>query len=445
MPSKCVLILLDGLGDRAHAALDGLTPLQAASTPALDSLAKAGCNGMYHAGLLGQAMPSELAHVKLFGYPESAFPGRGVLEALGAGIELGGQDVAFMARLVQVARESGRLRLVKDSPSELSEEEACELAALLPKAKFEGLGFSHHHVKGLHGLLVARPGEHTPSPHVTDVNPIRDRAMLIEPRPMAEAGDTEAAARTARALKTYLVAAHMALVESSINARRKQRGLDPVNALATQRPGRLVEVVPFARRYGLKAAVIASGGVYRGLAEHLGMEFMAVSDSGDPGRDLAQRLAKARAALSDHDFIHVHTKAPDVAAHDGDPKAKRDVIQELDKGLAEGLLALRDDKDVLVCVTADHSTPSSGRLIHSGEPVPVVLSGEGVRRDAVSRFDEVSVAPGGLGLMRGPELMLMILNYLDKARLLGLRDCPESPDDIPAWPGPYEPFSLDRK
>ena len=81
MPRTCVLLLLDGLGDRACAALDGQTPLQAAHTPWLDTLARRGANGLFHASSLGEPLPSENAHFAIFGYDMSGFPGRGALEA----------------------------------------------------------------------------------------------------------------------------------------------------------------------------------------------------------------------------------------------------------------------------------------------------------------------------------------------------------------------------
>ena len=64
-----------------------------------------------------------------------------------------------------------------------------------------------------------------------------------------------------------------------------------------------------------------------------------------------------------------------------------------------------DDPEVLLVVTADHSTPSSGPLIHSGESVPLTFYGRGVRRDRVSLFNEVDVAGGASGGVRGKELM----------------------------------------
>jgi 2,3-bisphosphoglycerate-independent phosphoglycerate mutase len=91
-------------------------------------------------------------------------------------------------------------------------------------------------------------------------------------------------------------------------------------------------------------------------------------------------------------------------------------------------------------VGADHSTPSAGPLIHSGETVPFLFCGPGIRCDAVQRFDEISAAGGALGPMRGTELMLMILNALDRAKLKGLMDTRR---DQPFWPGRYTPFTID--
>ena len=95
---RCILLILDGLGDRGHAALDGQTPLQAASTSNLDRLAALGMTGLYHAWLQGMALPSEIAHFLLFGYDLSEFPGRGYIEALGLNIPLEEQEVALLGR-----------------------------------------------------------------------------------------------------------------------------------------------------------------------------------------------------------------------------------------------------------------------------------------------------------------------------------------------------------
>jgi len=146
-------------------------------------------------------------------------------------------------------------------------------------------------------------------------------------------------------------------------------------------------------------------------------------------------------ALEDpeHDFIHVHLKDTDEAAHTGDPEKKMNVISALDRGLDELLRVIEEKNDLLVVVTADHSTPSMSPLIHSGEPVPVVVIGPNVRRDRVEAFDEISAAEGCLGLIRGRELMCMILNYSDRAVLFGHQ---MGGSKRPYFPVSYAPFKL---
>ena len=99
---RCILILLDGLGDRAYVDLHNRTPLQAAHTPHLDLLAQKGANGLFHSDQYGLALPSENAHFSIFGYEEEKFPGRGMLEALGAGIPLDPGDIPMLAHFVSI-------------------------------------------------------------------------------------------------------------------------------------------------------------------------------------------------------------------------------------------------------------------------------------------------------------------------------------------------------
>jgi 2,3-bisphosphoglycerate-independent phosphoglycerate mutase len=193
-------------------------------------------------------------------------------------------------------------------------------------------------------------------------------------------------------------------------------------------------------RYGLHGLIIASGVMYKGLAQYLGMSFHKAKDTRDPGHDIARRIEHAADLVNDFDFIHVHTKAPDQAAHTKNPKAKVKAIESLDRGLTESIDSLLNNDDVLLAITADHSTPSCGTMIHSGEPVPLMFVGGGVRRDNVKSFDEISVAGGSLGSMRGDEMMYMILNYLDKARLIGIHDTPMKQE---FWPGDYNPLLIE--
>jgi len=433
---KCVLILLDGLGDRAYESLDGQTPLQAARAPALDRLAAMGANGLYHAVRPGVALPSESAHFAMFGYRPAEFPGRGALEALGAGVPLGPDDVAVLAHFAGIHAEDGCLVL---DAGELDGTEA-EVKELIAAAGFfeqDGLRIRFHRTKGLHGILTLQ-GE--VSPRVTDTDPVLAGRPLSAVKPFADSAHDPAVMNTARVLRSYLLWAHRRLESNPINLARREAGKPPLNGLVTQRAGRLKRVPFFRERYGLAGVSVASGFVYRGLCAYIGLDFHTAADSDDPETDIADRLTAARDLLGKYDFLHVHTKAPDQAAHTKSPADKKAVIEALDRGIQKAIDPILNDPEVMIALTADHSTPSSGPLIHSGEPVPLTFCGPGIRKDLIGRFDEVHAAGGALGSIRGKEFMLLVLNHLDKAKLRGLMD---TPLDQHYWPGDYEHFRLD--
>ncbi|MEF2230452.1 MAG: alkaline phosphatase family protein [Pseudodesulfovibrio sp.] len=435
MTKKCVLILLDGLGDRALPQLNHRTPLQAAMTPCLDQLAARGSTGLYHAGKIGCPLPSENAHFALFGCAPDEFPGRGALEALGAGVKLGEGDVALLAHFACVlATLNGTLILRYDRVCGTPEETDALFEAVGP-FESEGVRIELTQTGGMFSVLTLHGDV---SPFITDSNPMVDGRRIPAVRPLASHEDDPAAVRTARVLSTYLRRAFALLAKTEVNQIRAKQKLPPINGLITQRAGRLCPVTPLHVRYGMRCLSLASGVMYRGMAKFLGMDFMRMKDTRDPGNDLAERVELAVRALADYDFIHIHTKAPDHAAHTKSPRAKLNAIESLDRGLAASVKQLLRD-DVILVVTADHSTPSMGALIHSGEPVPLLFVGEGVRRDAVDRYDEISVAGGCLGTMRGDELMHMVLNYTDRACLAGINDTPWGRQ---YWPGDYEAFSL---
>ena len=438
MSIKCLLILLDGLGDRSYPSLDNRTPLQAAFTPNLDHLAALGANGLYHASRQGLALPGESAHFAMFGYGMEEFPGRGALEALGAGVALAPGDVAILAHFVSVRRANRCLVLQKQNPK-LKGQEAEELFRAVGELEYLGVQFCFSQTRGAKGILRLRGRI---SPHITDSDPMQaGRALMAIRAWQQHAGDPDTV-HTADALNGYLQWVYELLSGHSVNQARQRAGEPPVNMVVTQRAGRLKSVQPFFQRYGLHGLSIAGGIVYQGLATFLGLDQRKVNDAPDAGADIAQKLELARKALDSYDFVHVHSKAPDEAGRTKNPLAKKAAIEALDAGIGTKINELLADPELLIVVTADHCTPSAGPLIHSGETVPLLLCGPGLRRDAVVHFDEVSACAGALGSVRGRELMYLVLNHLDRAKLQGIMD---TPVDQPYWPGGYEPFCIDRR
>ena len=433
---KIILVLLDGLGDRSYEILDHRTPLQAASTPNLDRLARMGSNGLFHAALPGQCLPSEMAHYLLFGYDLKTFPGRGLLEAVGEGVAFDDSDVLCLVHLAGVTWQNG-VPILSQGRDDIKgdAQEIGELFAAITPYETHGIGFRLHQTRRNDAILILSGQV---SPYVSDSDPMVCGRATARILPLAQNPEPEQAARTADALNEYLSYCHKVLTTHEVNRIRRARNLHTANFLATQRCGRRLVQEPFHQRWGLSGMLIASVSLYGGLAHELGLTFVQAKDGPDPGQDLRERI---RLALTDssHDFIHVHTKVPDEAAHTGGPKRKQAAIAASDRGLDELVKAAESRDDLLIVVTADHSTPSISPLIHSGEPVPLTLVGPTVRRDRVNAFDEVSAATGCLGFLRGRDLMLTVLNHADRSSLLS--HCLGNVQR-PYVPNGYEPFEL---
>ena len=432
---RCILLILDGLGDKGHACFEGKTPLEVASTPNLDHLASLGMNGLYHSYLQGTAMPSELAHFLMFGYDINEFPGRGLIEAIGEGITVNDGELALLARIFSVSLQNGVPVLQKENPK-LDEKTCRILQKEIQTFKEDGIEVEFVPVKDIGGILILRGDV---SVHITDSNPIYEGRPLMEVLPLEGKGKEKGALKAARVLNSYLKWCYHTLSKHPINQEREQKGLVPINAVGTQRAGMRRDIVPFKEKWGLRGLSISSGAIYHGLCSVLGIEVHRVRDTENPGEDLRERLKIAKEARG-FEFIHVHTKATDEAAHTRNPEHKKDVIGSLDRALSYAIDEIVTEDDILFVVASDHSTASAGSMIHSGETVPLTMVGKYTRRDEVREFNEIDCAQGGLGLVRGKELMYLILNFLDRGKLWGLMD---SPVNQPFVPGNYKPLKIE--
>ena len=386
-----VLVLLDGLGDRAHDVLGGRTAGEAATTPNLDALAARGSCGLLYAVGPGRAPSSEVAHWAMLGYRPDEFPGRAVFEALGRGQDVSGEHVfAYAALRPAVRREDGWWLTGRPDP-ERDAEVAAGLVARCDGIEADGLTFSLEQVwRGEAVLRIAGGADE----RVTDTDAFfRDRHPVLRPRPLVPEAE-----RTARACEEW-----------SREVMRRLEG-EPFNVITLKWFGRPRRVPGFRERHGLPGCFVAASAFLRGLGRCVGLEpIEAKLDLG---------LVSERLDAGDT-FVYVHDKRADEAGHTKDPEQKQRAIEELDAALAD-LPAGR----AIVCVAGDHATPASPEVIHSGDPVPLLVAGPGVRADRVTRFGELDCAAGILGQLRGPDLMPVLLNAADRPLFLGSRPTP---------------------
>ena len=416
----CILVILDGLGDRPHPDLGGRTPLEAARTPYLDGLAGIGALGSVMVVGEGVAPESDAGVLSLLGYdPEKDSPGRGVLEAEGAGLSVRDGEVAFRFNFATV--DAGGRVVDQRVGRSLKTHEAQELARTLTQADLLqdlGIRARFHATVGHRGVLHLAPGRgEMLSPDVTNSDPFYEkwgglgRAVAVvhpTPKEVRALSSSPEAERTARAVNRLLERVPPLLKGHPTNRDRAVRGALEANHVLLRDAGtRPKGLATFREKHGLRGAAITEMPVERGIARILGLTDIHVGPvGGDRKAALAHRAAQTRDAIRGHEFVYVHLKGPDEPGHDGDAIRKKDVIEELDRDFFGPFLEGWDHSRIRLAVTADHATPCVLKG-HSDDPVPLLLvGGEDLHSSTTSvKFCERTATAGSLGVMRGRDLI----------------------------------------
>ncbi len=442
MPAFPILfIILDGLADRPQPVLNGKTPLEAAHTPHLDQLAAFGTTGLLTPLAPGVPLESETAHFILFGYGLEQFPGRAAFEAIGRGFEVPSDSVVLLASFAETTAVDGKLRrdaLLWEKRRAQDEEACVRLCAAIDSHETHGLQFALASCGRCEAMLTLSGH---PSRDITDVDPFYDNTYVVRAQPLAESLHPQNAARTADALNAWLGWVYHQLSRHPLNRERQAHGGASINFVLTKWAAVRPDVAPFQEQNGLRAASIENSPLYVGIARVCGMRSVSIPRMTDTTADFRQKLRTADSLFAQgYEFVHIHSKAPDMAAHRKDPLGKMRALEALDAALGPVVAQIKNQTDLLVVATGDHATPSSGTLIHSGEAVPILLAGgPNVLSDAVHTFHERAVISGGLGHIYGADVMPMLLNATDRIRLHGVRHRAEA---RPYWQGRPEPFRL---
>jgi 2,3-bisphosphoglycerate-independent phosphoglycerate mutase len=416
---RLLYVCLDGLADDPIPELGDRTPLEAAETPFLDSLAERGASGTVVTVGEGIAPESDIAVFAILGYdPREEHPGRGVVEAIGSGMGFEDGDLGYR---VNFATADGREIVDRRVGRDLTSDEAHALAAevneglTLPGASFELRATVEHR-----GALVIRADQGRLSAEVTNTDPayrreghlgvaletFEDRVVSCEPLE-----DTDGARRAAELTNAFVDGSARILDASEVNHRRREAGKLPGNLILTRDGGdRRPELQPIRERFGPSWGCFVEMPVERGIAILLGMAPVDVPRLAAEG-DYERWAGLAVEALDGYDALYVHLKGPDVPAHDGRAEGKRDVIALIDRAFFGRVLPSLDLTRTVVAVTADHAT-SCLRKAHTAEPVPLVVAGGDTRADGVGSFGERASADGSIGRLRGTQIVPRLIGLL---------------------------------
>jgi 2,3-bisphosphoglycerate-independent phosphoglycerate mutase len=385
-PSKIILLILDGLGDLPA---KGKTPLEKAHSPNLDRLARKGVCGLSDPIFRGITPGSGPAHLALFGYDPMRYRlGRGILEALGSGVEVGKDDLVARGNYATVKdglvvdRRAGRIPTSEN-------EKLCQRvnASLRPQ---QGIKITLY--PGKEHRFVAKFNAGGLYDALSDADPQKDNKPRAYALPLAPE-----AKRTAEIVNVFLDEVTEILSDLNVANTILLRGFSKFPALPTM-----------ADLYKINPAACANYPMYKGLAKLLGMEVM---DVGPETRDLFDAL---EAHYNTADFFYVHYKKTDAAGEDGNYEAKVRAIEEIDRFIPR-LEALKPD--VLV-VTSDHSTPCLLKS-HSWHPNPFLLVSKSAFPDDATQFSERACSHGFLGRFRSLYAMPLMLAHAGKLKKFG--------------------------
>jgi 2,3-bisphosphoglycerate-independent phosphoglycerate mutase len=385
-PSKIILLVVDGLGGLPQ---NGETALEAADTPNLDDLAAKSACGLSDPVFMGITPGSGPAHLSLFGYdPLKHKLGRGILEALGIGVDVGKDDIVARGNFAThkdgliTDRRAGRIPTSENAL-------LCENINAFLESR-EGPRIKMYPGKE-HRFVVKFSGENLDAA-LSDADPQKEN----NPRAYAQPLENEAH-NTAQMVNSFL---------DDLTDFLKDR--TPANTVLLRGFSGHPSLPSMQDLFKINPVAIANYPMYKGLARLVGM---SIADVGPEMGDLFDTLDEV---YSDYNFFYIHVKKTDAAGEDGHYDAKKAAIEETDAHIPR----LLDKNSEVLLVTSDHSTPCLLKS-HSWHPNPFMLHALTAMPDEVVRFSERTCCQGYLGRFQAIYAMPLMLAHAGKLKKYG--------------------------
>ncbi len=397
---KYVIILADGMADEPLTVLSGKTPLEYASTPAMDDLACKGIMGMVQTVPSTMKPGSDVANLSVMGYdPESCYSGRSPLEALSVGVAMEETDVIFRCNLVTVSENEPyeNKTILDHSSGEISTEDADILMDAVREA-FNNEEFSFYTGTSYRHITVWKNGQ------VQDMEPPHDHLGEVIGQYLPKE-----AVFCKMMEKSFQI-----LNDHPLNVKRAAEGKNKANSLWFWGAGTKPSLQNFREKTGLQGAVISAVDLLKGIAVGAGMQVINVD--GANGSLDTNYLGKAQAAVDallkdGNDFVYVHVEAPDEMGHQGNAGRKIKSIEYIDDQIVKTVKQALDasGEPYKMLVLPDHPTPIHCRT-HTSDPVPFVLYDSGCERKAIARYSEKEAAATGIFEEKGHRLLERLIN-----------------------------------
>ncbi len=388
--SKIVYIVLDGLGGLP---VNGRTELEAARTPHLDALAAESACGLHTPVATGITPGSGPGHLGIFGYDPIEYQiGRGVLEALGLGLEVRRTDVAVRCNYATVKngvitdRRAGRIPT--DLGRKLTERLQDEIKKIDDAEIILAPGMEYRFA-----VIMRFPEPLAPdAAMINDTDPQKEGKAPLPPSPMSgSAGKVSKVAET--------------LIHTAAGILKNE---EKANFILTRGFSNMPHIPTFEEAFGLHAIAVATYPMYRGLARLVGMNTPVVNGT------VEDQISFLKEHYNEYDFFFLHVKKVDSYGEDGNFEGKAQRLEEFDKLLPE-ILKLNPE---VVVVTGDHSTPCLMKS-HSWHPVPVMIRSPFVLGRTSTGFSERECLKGELDILPAAHLMPLTLAHAGRLKKFG--------------------------
>lgn len=416
-----IYVLLDGVGDLPHPDLNGKTPLEAAKTPILDKIASNGVIGEVISVGKGIAPESDIAVFNMLGYKfkHADYVGRGVIEAIGIGIDFKDGDLALRGNYstlddqqVIIDRRAGR-HIEKEDAQGVAKEIEKTIKFSNPDTSVVVAPTIGHRV-----TVRIRTNGKKLSSRITNTDPaysniggmgvakaVGDYLKIERCLPLE---DTEDSKITANLVNEFSDKSIEILKNSQINVKRKEQNKKLLSCILLRDAGnRYPDVIPINQKYGMNFSCIVDMPVELGISDVLEMKAFEAGGL----TDYEEKAKVAAKAMETQNSIYVHLKGPDEFGHDGDAIGKMKNIEEIDQRFFKTLVENIDSDKVAIVISADHSTPCINKG-HSDDPVPVLVSANFIKNDGTTRMTEQQAKKGSIGLLQGAEVVSKALELI---------------------------------
>nr|AIF22946.1 phosphoglycerate mutase (apgM) [uncultured marine thaumarchaeote SAT1000_11_C10] len=405
--------MLDGVGDLPHPDLAGKTPLEAATTKNMDILAKNGIMGQVISVGKGIAPESDIAVFNMLGYKfqHSNYAGRGVIEAIGIGIDFKDGDLALRGNFATlddegkiIDRRAGR-RIEREDVEKISKEIEKEIKFSNPNTTVVVAPTVGHRVtirlrdsKSLSSEISNTDPAYARVDGMGIAKAVSDFMKIEKCIPLEQ---TENAANAANLVNEFTKQSLEIMKKSDVNKQRSQKNKKLLNSILLRDAGnKYPNVKPINDLHSMNFSCIVDMPVEIGISNILKMKAFNAGGL----TDYEEKARVAAQAMETENAIYVHLKGPDEFGHDGDAIGKMKNIEEIDERFFGTLLDHVDVSKIAIMISADHSTPSIHKG-HSDDPVPLLISGNMITNDDTQRFTETEAKKGAIGLIDGVQVV----------------------------------------